>query len=128
MKEFCLCIEDFFKLIPYDIRLPAEEYYRSLFFMAMKLVNATIRAEETTRLGRSDVVIQMPQSIAMSSQRVYVLEFKYDKTTQEALDQIEEKKYYEPYEIAGYKKITFIGINYKSEGREIQTAVLVKKQ
>jgi len=53
-----------------------------------------------------------------SKQYVYIFEFKLDKSANEALAQIEEKGYAEPY-VADARKIYKIGVNFDSKERNI---------
>lgn len=49
---------------------------------------------------------------------VYIIEFKLDKSAEEALQQIEEKGYAVPYK-ADSRKLIKIGVNFSSEKRNI---------
>nr|WP_240739284.1 PD-(D/E)XK nuclease domain-containing protein [Marinitoga lauensis] len=78
------------------------------------MTGLNVRAEEMTNLGRSDIVIEF-------NERVYIIEAKLDKSAEEALAQIKEKKYYEKY--TG-RKIYLIGININSEKRNIEDYII----
>jgi len=58
----------------------------------------------TTSLGRADLVVSFPKL-------VYVIELKFNKTAQQALNQIQDKKYYEKF-LNSSKHITLVGINF----------------
>ena len=49
---------------------------------------------------------------------VYILEFKLDKSAEEALQQIEDKQYAKPFEHDG-RTIYKIGVNFSSQTRRI---------
>ena len=49
---------------------------------------------------------------------VYIIELKLDKSAEEALSQIKEKKYYEKYAKDG-AVIHLLGINFSSQERNI---------
>nr|WP_240739339.1 ATP-binding protein [Marinitoga lauensis] len=91
--------------IPYNLHQKEERYYHSLIFAILAIAGLNVRAEEMTTLGRSDVVLEF-------NERVYIFEAKLDKSTEEAIKQIKEKKYYEKYR---GKEIYLIGINISSE-------------
>ena len=55
-------------------------------------------------IGRIDTVVEMKNHI-------FIFEYKFNKTAQEALNQIEEKRYYTPYMNSG-KQIVLIGISF----------------
>ena len=62
-------------------------------------------------IGRADAVIHMPDTI-------YVFELKVDKSTDEALAQIDEKGYMLPYHSEG-KRLVKVGISFDSTQRTI---------
>ena len=68
-------------------------------------------SETATNTGRIDVVLEIPKT-------TYILELKLDGSVDEALKQIHEKKYFNPYTHKG-KKIAVIGANFSSESRNI---------
>ena len=59
-----------------------------------------IKVEATTNKGRIDAIITLDDHI-------YLFEFKFNKTAQEALDQIHERQYYEKY-LSQPKPITLV--------------------
>ena len=63
-------------------------------------------AEDTQAHGRADLVVE-------SQRNVYIFELKVDKTAAEALAQIKERGYAEPYRALG-KPIYLIGLNFAS--------------
>jgi Holliday junction resolvase-like predicted endonuclease len=82
--------------IPNNIHVKEEAYYHSIFLISMILLGFKLRAEVATNLGKIDAVWEQDKQTT-------VIEIKYskDKTLdaliKEALNQIKEKKYYEPY-------------------------------
>ena len=73
--------------------------------------DAYILVEEDSAIGRADAVLHMPDTI-------YVMELKFDKTAEEALQQIDDKGYLIPYSADG-KRMVKVGINYDSQKRTI---------
>ena len=73
-------------------------------------------AEDTQAQGRADLVVE-------SQRNVYIFEFKVDKTAAEAIVQIKERGYAEPYKALG-KPIYLIGLNFKSENHALDDAVV----
>lgn len=61
--------------------------------------------------GRADCIVE-------TKEYVYIIEFKLDKSAEEALQQIEEKGYAVPYK-ADSRKLIKIGVNFSSEKRNI---------
>ncbi len=72
------------------------------FFQAMP--HAHVTAERQIANGRIDAIIE-------TSGHVYIFEFKYNRSAQEAFDQIVEKGYAKPYLGKG-KPVTGIGLNF----------------
>ena len=98
--------------IAYDLlRDAGEAHYSTAFFCMMKALGARIGSEIETSRGRIDAVLE-------NRRHVYIFEFKYNKTASEALKQIVETKYYEPY-MASKKKIHLVGMNFSSSDRNI---------
>ena len=64
-------------------------------------------------IGRIDTVVEMKNHI-------FIFEYKFNKTAQEALNQIEEKRYYAPYLNSG-KQIVLIGISFNYIERAVGT-------
>jgi hypothetical protein len=89
-------LKSLFAQIPYNLHGDEEKYYHSIFFVVMLLIGCKMRAEVATNLGKIDAVWEQDD-------KTTVIEIKYgkDKTLnaliKEALNQIKEKKYYEPY-------------------------------
>ena len=70
-----------------------------------------VTAEDRQAQGRADLVAETPE-------RVFVFELKVDGTPQEALAQIKEKGYAEPYRHSG-KEVHLIGLSFDGETRRL---------
>ena len=88
-----------------------EKDFQTVFYLIFNLLGGYIRVEEDSAIGRADAVLYMPDII-------YVMELKYDKTADEALQQIDDKGYLIPYSADG-KRLVKVGINYDSDKRTI---------
>ncbi len=104
-------LTEFFATIPYTIQMEAEKYYQTIFYVAFTMIGAHIIVEQPTNIGRIDVVLQ-------TNDYCFIIEFKINSTALNALEQIEEKKYYQPYQSTG-KKIVLVGINFDTATRNI---------
>lgn len=104
-------MKGFFANIPYDIQIANEKYYQSIFFIVFRLIGLFIEAEARTNKGRIDAV-------AKTDKYVYIIEFKLDGTTHEALAQIQDKMYYEKYLNSG-REIILCGANFSTVERNI---------
>jgi len=117
IKEFVSLLNSIIKSIPYLIYKEKfnEGYFHSFFHVALTLIGMRPLSEVATSDGRIDMVIECPKAI-------YIMEFKYspnDKDlSNDALDQIIDKKYYQPY-IIQQKTIVGIGYSFEEKSRQI---------
>ena len=88
-----------------------EKDFQTVFYLIFNLLGAYIKVEEDSAIGRADAVLHMPDTI-------YVMELKYDKSADEALQQIDDKGYLIPYSADG-KRLVKVGVNYDSDKRTI---------
>ncbi len=102
---FCKHLEDFIKLVPHNIRVNLEKFYQQVFFMVCVLFGKRPATEVATEKGFMDLLME-------GTKYTFVVEFKRDGTPEIALAQIEEKRYWEPYEILKTKKIILAGITF----------------
>ena len=77
----------------------------------MKLVGDDISGERQSARGRADAILK-------DKSGVYVFEFKYGKTAQEAVDQAREKDYAGPW-LDGDPPVFLVGVNYDPAKRGI---------
>jgi hypothetical protein len=106
LKEFFKLLKVFFANIDYDLHLPNEKYYQTIFYLIFMLMGIKIQAETKTNDGRIDAVVEV-------ADQIYIFEFKLNKTAQEAVDQIVDKAYAQKYGMRG-KAITQVGVNFDS--------------
>ena len=86
-------------------------YQRILHVLLTSDGSFRVTAEDRQSHGRADLVAETPE-------RVFVFELKVDGTPQEALDQIKEKGYAEPYRHSG-KEVHLIGLSFDGETRRL---------
>ncbi len=111
LDQFFETLKSFFSKIPYDLHIPSERYYQSLFFTTIALIESHITAEDRTNNGRIDAVIE-------TLSHVYIFEFKIHDTAQAALAQIQEKEYYKKF-LLDNKKIILVGVQFDTDKRTI---------
>jgi len=114
---FCKHLQDFIKLVPHNIRVDLEKFYQQIFFMVCVLFGKRPPTEVATEEGFMDLLLEGTKS-------TFVVEFKRDSTPEIALEQIEAKRYWEPYEILKTKKVVLAGITFNKT--ETGTYVLWK--
>ena len=115
IKSFLNRMKSFFADTPYEIVRDLENHYQNVMFTVCRLLGYYTTSEYHTSNGRIDMVVKTPQFI-------YVFEFKFNKSAEEALAQIDEKGYPLPFEADG-RKIFKIGINFSKETRNIDSFV-----
>ncbi len=96
-----------------------EGLYHGLLHIIFSYLGMFIQSEVHSSRGRADVVIQ-------TDSHVYIFEFKFNKSAQEALAQIQRQKYGEKYK-TNNKIITAIGVNFNEANKQIdewQTLIL----
>ena len=101
---FCL-LNDFLETVPYCDNTNYEGHWQqTLYIMFALLTNYRISVEPHTAKGRIDITIETADTI-------YVMELKFNKSTDEALAQIEAKHYADAFKMSG-KKVVKIGLNF----------------
>ena len=108
------CLErtrSFFASIPYDLENKNEKHYQTIFYLLFRLMGQYVETEVKSATGRADAVVKLQDA-------VYVFEFKFDGTPEEALAQIDSRQYALPYEADG-RKVVKVGVNFDSETRTI---------
>lgn len=111
IATFHTILTKIFADIPYEIHLPIEAYYHSLFQLFGILLGLDFQSEVMTSVGRIDMVIQ-------TKKYVYILEFKFNKPIEEALSQIEDRRYHEKYLTSG-KEIVRIGMVFTHKAKKL---------
>ena len=112
ISGFMKRLKSFFANTPYDLIKDTENHYQNVLFILCNLCGLYTKAEFHTSDGRVDMTIETPDY-------VYVFEFKYNGTAEEAMSQIKEKNYAQPF-LASGKKIALIGANFSGETRNIE--------
>ena len=117
-EAFFAQVRALFAHLPYgstEDRVPEAAYQRILYVL-LSACPFRVTAEDRQAQGRADIVVE-------SDERVFIFELKVDGTAQEALAQIKERGYAEPYKALG-KPIHLIGLNFKSATHSLDDAVV----
>ena len=116
--KLMMAIESYFSSIPYSAYDNTHERTFQGFLMNLFLAASMIvHSEDSTSDGRIDITLEGPSDF-------WIFELKVDKSADEAISQIDAKKYAEKY---GYLKVTDrirrihkIGINFSSDKRNVE--------
>jgi len=95
-----------------------EQLYQSLIYAALMAFGADVSAEDQTSDGRMDIALKVADAI-------YILELKYDKTAEEATDQIIAKDYAVRF-AADTRPVYAVGLNISEDRRTIDSYKIVK--
>ena len=117
-NDFFQQFKGFLASIPYELHIPSEKYYQNIFYLVFTLVGLRLNAEVHTNRGRIDAVIE-------GKDNILIFELKLDKSAQEALAQIKEKGYAEPY-MSQQKAIYLIGLIFNSAKRNVSEYIVEK--
>lgn len=112
LEAFIDAAYNLFAHIPYPKQnINKEEHYQSMLYLVCALLGIRMEVEMPTNIGRIDLV-------AKTVTHIFVIEIKLNKSAKEAIDQIENKKYYERFLKDG-RKVVLFGINFSTEERNI---------
>ena len=117
-ETFFAQVRALFAPLPYgspEARVPEAASQRILYVL-LSACPFRVTAEDRQAQGRVDIVVE-------SDERVFIFELKVDGTAQEALAQIKERGYAEPYRASG-KPIHLIGLNFKSANHSLSDTVV----
>ena len=109
-------LKSFFADTPYELVKELENHYQNVLYTLCTLCGLYTKAEYHTSQGRIDMTIE-------TADYVYIFEFKFDKTADEALQQIKDNNYAEPFRASG-KKIILVGANFSNKLRNIDNYVV----
>ena len=105
MEEGLQLLAAFLKTVPYCDNTHYEGHWQQvLFIMFALLTDYDIHVEHHTEKGRIDLTLETKTA-------VYVLELKINKTVEEALAQIEAKRYSDAFNLKG-KPVVKVGLNF----------------
>lgn len=102
---------------PYDLIKDTENHYQNVVYLTLKLMSVyLVDAEFRTSDGRIDLLVR-------TDKYIYVMEFKYNGSAQEAMDQIESKDYPLPFAMDS-RTIIKVGVNFSGETRNIDNWII----
>ena len=105
MDEALQLLADFLETVPYCNDTHYEGHYQQMMYVIFALLtNYDIRVEQHTAKGRIDITLETVSC-------VYVMELKFNKTAQEALGQINAKRYAQAFAMKG-KDVVKVGMNF----------------
>lgn len=106
------CLQSYFAGVHYKMKIENENNFHNAFYLLMDLVGLDTETESATSDGSIDITIK-------TEDYVYIIELKYDGSAEQALKQIENKRYDRKYRMDG-RRIIRIGVNFSSKTRCIE--------
>ena len=96
---------DFLETVPYCDNTRYEGHYQQMFYIMFALLtDYRIGVEQRTAKGRIDITLE-------TSSAIYVMELKFGKSAQDAIEQINAKRYADKFKLSG-KRIVKVGLNF----------------
>jgi hypothetical protein len=113
LEQVFRILQGLFKSVPYFMheRYP-EQFFHAAIHLLFTYMGLRVHSEVHTSDGRVDAVVE-------TDTRVYILEFKLDRSAEETLAQIRTKKYYQAWWHLG-KPVVGIGVNFSSETKNVE--------
>src|SRR5574344_23003 len=102
--------------LPYELENKTEKHFQTIIYVIFKMMTKYVDVEIRTATGRIDMVI-------MTKTCIYVMEFKLDKSAEEAIAQIDTKDYLVTYTQKKRKKVK-VGINFSSKTRTLDRWII----
>lgn len=115
-ERFMQRMKAFFADTSYQVVGNAELYFQNAMYLVFKIMGFYTQVERPTSDGRIDAIIQTPDYI-------YIIECKLDRTAEEALRQINDSGYAEPFAM-DKRRIYKIGVNFSSQTRGVEQWVI----
>lgn len=113
VEQFMNRLTAFFADNSYQVAGEAELYFQNALYLIFKIMGFHTQVEIPTSDGRMDVLIQ-------TSDYIYIIECKLDGSAEEALQQIEVKKYAAPFAM-DKRTVVKLGINFSSKTRGVES-------
>ena len=113
INKFLEDLQSLFAGIPYPegVKLNYEKEWQTQMYLIFSLLGQNVKCEVHSALGRADCIVE-------TKSYVYIFEFKLDRSSEEALKQIIERKYALPYQ-SDQRHVYQIGVSFSSHERNI---------
>ena len=116
IEGFMERLQSFLSACPYELEPQQERHFQSVMFILTALCGYHVEIGSHTNKGRMDMTVK-------TKDYIYIFEFKFNKSAEEALAQIDEKGYAEPFKNDG-RQIVKVGVNYSTACRNIDRWVV----
>ncbi len=104
IEEALQLLGDFIETVPYCDNTNYEGHYQQMFYIIFALLTSyNIQVEQHTAKGRIDITLE-------TSATIYVMELKFNKSAEDALAQIESRRYANAFKMKD-KEVVKVGMN-----------------
>jgi hypothetical protein len=114
IEEAARLLRRLFMHIPYQLHVKEEKFYHALLHMVFSAYGMRVVSEQSISHGRIDLVVSLKNLI-------YVIEVKFNTVPENALKQIEEMRYYEPFVKEGMH-IVLLGLSFNRSEKQFDIA------
>ncbi|GAA4821228.1 ATP-binding protein [Algivirga pacifica] len=111
LEQVKICLQVMLANLPYHLHEKTEKFYHAVVHLTFYYLGTYVQSEVVTSRGRADAIVQ-------TDSHIYCFEFKFNKSAEEALEQIKSKNYLEKFQLTG-KKLVGIGVNFSTEAKGI---------
>ena len=111
VDDFMRRLQSLFSDTSYEMKMEEERNVQNVLFILFRLIGMNVDVEYRTSEGRIDILVR-------TDRYVYIMELKYDRSAEEALEQIKRKEYALPWAVDSRETIA-IGVNYSTSKRTI---------
>ena len=115
-EGFMKRMESLMASVPYNEKGSAEAHFQNAVYLLFTLLGQFTKMEDRTSDGRIDLQVE-------TAEYIYIFEFKIDSSSEKAMEQILEKKYWLRETVSG-KKIFLIGANFDSSTRRMTEPII----
>ncbi|MDE5807450.1 MAG: ATP-binding protein [Muribaculaceae bacterium] len=113
-EAFMLRLQTMIKAVPYEQH--SEKFYQNIVYLLFTLSGADSRVEEHTSKGRADLVVR-------TERYIYVFEFKYNGSAEEAIRQIRDRDYPGKFRLDP-RPVFLIGANFSEKDRGLEKWII----
>lgn len=110
-EGFLKRMQTFFEDFPNEHSLRKEEDFQNIMYCISKMMGLQVEVERHSARGNADMII-------LTDKYVYVMEFKVNRSPEDAMVQLETRGYAKPFEM-GARQIIKAGIEFSTEKRNI---------
>ncbi len=112
-------IKETFVQVPYSIHASEEKFYHGLLHVLCIAAGLKVYSEHMTSHARIDMVVELEKVN-------YIIELKFNQSAEKALEQIENRKYYEVLQHQN-KPIMLLGLNFHRKSQEFEITYVSKE-